>query len=287
MKNIFIKVFLFVNVLFVFGCGDDDFKKYYTLEDTFRVLGIKADTPEISTTGGTITLTPYVSDYVGGGRNISVSIVGCLDPGIAYGAEIDCVNESTKQTVTYNSGNSVNISTDLQAGSEMNTGAMPNVSITIPSELISDRSALEQFNGIDYLVIFTFSISGENDVMVIKRIKISSNSSKNSNPAISANSITFEGQSPTLTSNSVVLGLSTDSGAEIFNQYSYNGNLETTTETIYQSWFVSSGTITGSQGEITDSISYKMTDPLPSEALILVVVRDARGGEDIQWIKIN
>jgi len=275
---------LLMILLLLLGCSDSSFKKYALLED-FRVLAIVADKPEISSSGETVSLTPIVSDIKNEGRSITVEIVACLDPGVSYGADIDCSGELGEQSIAYNSGNTVDLATSL--GASVYTGEISSVNVTIPGDLISSRSIIEQYNGIDYLIIFKFSISGSVVLTSLKRIKISTNPSKNNNPTLAANSISFSEQTPALLEDEQRLTVTVSSGAETYSFYSLTEGLESTQEDISLSWFTSSGEISNSQ--INDGEFSKLTlaSPLPSEAVISVLVRDGRGGISYQSVVVN
>ena len=62
-----------LTIVLIISCGDDNFKKYAKL-DSFRVLAIIADTPEVGDTSETVTLTPIVSDIENKGRIIITGI---------------------------------------------------------------------------------------------------------------------------------------------------------------------------------------------------------------------
>ena len=144
--------FLILTLLLVVGCGDDNFKKYAKLGN-FRVLTIVANTPEVADNGSTVTLTPVLSD-VDSGRVIDVEVVSCIDPGIDLGQIVTCEGSESKQTITYNAGNSVDINAEL--GATGNTGAIATVDVTLPNGILTNINAVDQFNGVNYLVIFTF-----------------------------------------------------------------------------------------------------------------------------------
>ena len=63
-----------------------------------------ANTPEVSDNQSTVTLTPIVSDIESKGRQISVEVVACLDPGLSRGAEVSCEGQSFRQVISYNGG---------------------------------------------------------------------------------------------------------------------------------------------------------------------------------------
>ncbi len=264
--------------LSLLSCGDDGFKKYEKLEE-FRVLGIVADTPEVNDTNAVVTLTPIVSDISNQGREVTVTINACVDPGVSRGADVSCEGGKLTQDVVYNSGNAVDLNATL--GATLYTGAMPNVSLTLPSEILAEKTVFEQYNGVDYLVIFDFKFGGESLVKSIKRIRISSRPIKNSNPVLG----TVGGLS--LSSSEQVLEVENSSSKETFDFYSLSGNLEQKDEVMYLTWFTSSGEINNSQVYVNENSELSFDSSLPSEAVVVVLLRDGRGGVDYEVVFIN
>lgn len=265
-------VFILLSIL-ITSCGDDDFKKYAALSE-LRVLGIVSDIPEVSDTNETVSLTPIVSDVKNEGRVISIKVEGCVDPGIATGEEIRCVGGDKYQLV---SNSTVNLNTEL--GATVYTGNLAAVDVTIPADILDGRSALEQYNGVDYLVLFTFSVD-EEEIISFKRIRVSSRPIKNTNPTIdSISNLAMVATEQTL---SVTLGDS----PEDFNFYNLTGEIEQGKEVYYLSWFTSSGEIENSQVYASESTKLSLASTLPSEAVVVVMLRDGRGGSSFLVQKI-
>ena len=272
------KLLIIACVILISSCGEDGFKKYETLS-TFRVLGIVANTPEVSDNQSTVTLTPIVSDIESEGRQISVEVVACLDPGLSRGAEVSCEGQSFRQVISYNGGATVDLSTSL--GGSLFTGAMPTVDVSIPSNFLQGKSEFEKFNGVDYLVIFNFSSGGEQLLSSFKRIKVSTRPVKNTNPSLgTVSSVEIESENQEL----VVRNSSTK---ETFDFYSLSGNLEQKDEVMYLSWFTSNGEIDNAQIYADESSELTFDNDLPSEAVIVVILRDGRGGSDFEIIYLN
>ena len=271
-------------ILLLLGCGDDTFKKYAAL-DSFRVIAIVADTPEVADNGATVNLTPVVSD-VSEGRTIDVEIVACKDPGIDLGQEVTCEGSDSKQVITYNLGNSVDINAAL--GAQGNTGAIPDVDVTLPNGILTDINAIDQFNGINYLVLFTFkdNANGNTLIRAIKRIEVSTNPTKNSNPVLAGNSIKFSGNAPSIGTTQTDLSIDVTSGAETFNYLDLTDGQKQAAETTYISWFVSSGKISPNQVYTDEIAVLKPEESAPAELVVVAVLRDGRGGVDFQVIKI-
>ena len=262
-------ILCFLTIVLIISCGDDNFKKYPKL-DSFRVLAIIANNPEVGDTSETVTLTPIVSDIENKGRIITVTVVGCIDPGISRGEDISCDGESSKQEITYNNNNSVNLNTLLLAS--YYTGAIPSVSVTLPDNILSTRDIIDKFNGVDYLVLFTFSIDGEEVLNTFKRITVSENISKNVNPTLG------DIESLELISNEQNMELEVTSNPETFSYYSISDGKQTSIEKLYLSWFTSNGSITNSQVYIDEKSILQLDKSLPEKAIVTVILRDGRGG---------
>ncbi len=262
-------IYYIISIVLIISCGDDNFKKYAKL-DSFRVLAIIADNPEVGDTNETVILTPIVSDIENKGRVITVTVVGCIDPGISRGEEISCDGESSKQEITYNNNNPVDLNSLLLAS--YYTGAIPSVSITLPSNILSTRDEIDKINGVDYLVLFTFSIDGEEVINTFKRITVSENISKNINPTLG------DIGALELKSNKQNMELEVTSSPETFIYYSLSEGQKTSTEKFYLSWFTSNGSISNSQVYIDESSVLQLDESLPEKAIVTVVLRDGRGG---------
>lgn len=262
------KLFLPVCLFFVVSCGDDNFKKYASLSE-FRVLGVVADTPEVSDTNETVSLTPVLSDIGNEGRTVTMKVESCVDPGIATGEEVNCEGGTLYQLVTEE-----NIDINTLLGANYYTGAINSIDITIPENILSDRSPIEQFNGIDYIVTFTFSVGGDELLRTFRRIKVSSRPVKNSNPTISSISDIL------LSSSEQGLSLVAGESPQEFSFLDLTGEQKTSKEVYYLSWFTSSGEIESSQVYVDEETKITLDSNLPNEAVVVVFLRDGRGGSD-------
>ena len=252
------------------GCGEDNFKKYASLND-FRVLGIVADKPEVSDTNETVALTVIASDIENEGRTITQKIEGCVDPGISAGEEISCEGAQKYQLI----GES-DVDLNAELGGSFYTGALPSVNVTVPSDILSNRTVIEQFNGVDYLIVYTFSIDGSEVLQTFKRVKVSSRVTKNSNPQITSLS------SLSLNSDDQTLSVVINEDAESFTYLDLLGDQNTSSEVYYLSWFTSSGEIENSQVYVEEETKINLGSSLPDEAVVVVFLRDGRGGVDFQ-----
>ena len=76
-------------------------------------------------------------------------------------------------------------------------------------------------------------------------------------------------------------------GKETFNFINLLGEVEQGEEVLYLSWFTSNGEIKSSQVYVDETVNLEMDNTLPSEAVIVVVLRDGRGGVDTEIIYLN
>jgi hypothetical protein len=137
------KVLIFISLILLASCGDDKLKKIETL-GSFRVLAIKAFTAgsvsvsELTQTSGlSITASPYITDVTSGGRTVTGTVDGCVDPGVAYGAEATCEGNSTRVTTAY----TVNTT---NAGTLHSQWGPESSSLAIPDTIFVGRSTREK-----------------------------------------------------------------------------------------------------------------------------------------------
>ena len=263
---------IFILFLFI-SCGDDNFKKYAALSE-FRVLGIISDTPEVSDNNATVTLTPIVSDVKSEGREVSIKIEGCLDPGISTGEEISCEGADHYQLVS-----ETNVDLAVVLAASLYTGEIGPFNVTVPNDILSGRSPLESFNGLDYLVIFSFT-AGDSEITSFKRIRVSTRPTKNTNPSLDSIS------NSSLTSEEQNLEANISESPESFDFYNLTGEIEQATEVYYLSWFTSNGEIENSQLYAGESTKLNLADSLPDDAVVAVLLRDGRGGVDFLMKKL-
>ena len=254
-------IYLLVLVIFV-SCGGDDFKKIEKLGD-FRLLAIKADTPEVLP-GTAVNVQLFISDVKAAGRSISGTYISCVDPGIAYGAKVGCDHDPTAVPIAYSV-----ITT---------TGFTTPVSITVPNTIFFGRSTREQFNGIGYIVIFNFTVDGQ-DVSAFKRITATNRGSLNSNP--SGSSILLNGAAIASFPNVDDQLRATSSNPENFNYQTSDGAIESRTEKMQVAWYVSEGELENSKSDVDEAVKFTgIAGPGPK--LVIAVIRDERGGVDVE-----
>ncbi|RYZ73551.1 MAG: hypothetical protein EOP09_01725 [Proteobacteria bacterium] len=268
------------------SCGDDDLPKYELL-DRFRVLAIQANTPEVSP-GATVTLTPYLSDPSGQGRAIQYSVDGCVDLGVNLGAPPTCEGNPSRVPL---------VATTSTAGpgtAPHYTGAVSAVTLTVPQAALifanpasgGARSAVDQYNGVNYLVVFRYQ-AGDEVLQTFKRIIVSRRSVANANPVLTE--IQFDGVSEAgasapqtkTTLKSVVPAGSTET-------YSYQttlGSLSQRSEELLVTWYASQGELLRTRTETEETNEYTPNaTPGSSSTTFVAVLRDDRGGLAIRIV---
>lgn len=258
-----------LSILTLFSsCGNDRLPKVEVLEG-FRIIGIEASNPEVAP-GGSSNLRVYVSDPQGGGRIINGSYVACVDPGISLGAAVDCSKVPGAVSGSYT------IDTTPLSGT-LYTGFSGTMTVNIPAGILTGRSAREQFNGVGYIVIFTFTVDGKT-VRSFKRVLATSRGSLNSNPATPT--ILLNGSAlssvPREGDNVSVTGLT----PETYQFQNVDGTTETRTESLEVAWFMSTGEVNRPKAQAQDSAEF--TEAPGPNFLILSAIRDGRGGFSVQ-----
>ena len=267
-------LFLCLIILFVVSCGDD-FKKVETLGE-FRILSVVTTTPEVAPGTG-VSLQLFVSDVKGGGRPISGTTIACIDPGIAFGAKVNCDHDPSASPGTYD----IHTANDAGLGlGNLFTGLAPDVTnVTVPAGIFLGRSTTEQFNGVSYIVIFNFTVDGR-EVSAFKRI-IATNREilkLNNNPSGSTISQNGIAPGPVLNKDDE-LQVTTDA-PEVYDFINTEGVNETKTETFQVAWFVTQGKFSKPKSNVDEIVEYQGDTPtVPS--LVVSIVRDDRGGVEI------
>ncbi|MBI2518974.1 MAG: hypothetical protein HYV97_01095 [Bdellovibrio sp.] len=265
MKNLF-----FILILVFSSCANDDFKKVETL-DAFRILAITSSNSEVAP-GGSSVLQLFISDTKGGGRVISGTIEACIDPGIAFGAEVGCDHDPTRTTASY----TIDTINDANLGvSNLYTGfAAATYTANIPATILLGRTAREQYNGVSYIVIFSFNVDGA-VVKSFKRIVATTRSGLNANPTIS--NVSINGNVASAKPNKDDVLTLTTSVAEDYSYQNVDDSLEARSEVFEVAWYVSEGEINKPKALSSESVKYKSTPPT-SPMLLIAVLRDGRGG---------
>jgi hypothetical protein len=269
------------------NCGKDDLPKYQDLGD-LRILTVVLDKPEVNP-GDTVTFTPVLSDLNGNGRVINYAVQACIDPGLAFGADPVCANPDPTSiqtgTVTIPAG-----------ASQTYTGPVAPFSLTMPDEttMFAGRSAMEQYNGVVYLVQYNISVPNGPAINSFLRVFVSTpaKTQKNQNPTIT--SVDFNDTPvPALitmpASASNVRVVSPASSSETYQVMQFDGSLLTLTELMLNTFFVSDGTLDFSRtiGTAEDLWTPPGSKPSSRGMVIFVVTRDGRGGASFQKVEMN
>ena len=256
----------------LFSCSDDSFKKVDKLGD-FRVLGIQASSPEVNANAN-VNFSLLISDIDGAGRAVSLDVEGCIDPGIVYGAQPTCDHDPNKF-----SDSEPDITSSLVAPTYTDMVAVPFV-VPVSTAILTGRSARDQFNGVGYLVTFTFNVGGE-VIKTFKRIIVTNRVSLNTNPSFDDNNdILLNGSE--INSNLPSDGdkLSLKSGApESYQFQNIDGNIEDKTEKFEVAWYSSEGEFSKPKSFTQEEVEFK-TSTSSGASVFVVVIRDGRGGLD-------
>jgi hypothetical protein len=261
---------LYLSLLFLLlSCGDDSFKKVEALGE-FRILGVVATPAEVAP-NGTSNLQVIISDANGGGRPITATYQSCVDPGISYGAQVSCDHDPSSTPIVY---------TLLGGDEDFNdpnlayTGVTPTLSITVPSTIFAGRSAVEQFNGVAYIVIFKFTVGGE-EFKTFKRIPAVAGRPVNTNPTVSSVSVNGSAIAAFPQDGDSLLAVS--NSPETYQYITTDNVTETRTENLQVAWYTSSGEFSLSKTYTDEPTEFKGSAPT-GDSVILALVRDERGG---------
>lgn len=265
--------------IFTSGCANENFPKYQKL-DSFRVIGIQADKPEvlISTLPATVTLTPVLSDSGSGGRTVTITGSACPDPGINFGAEPTCDQSPLKVDLSIPSVTPGAAASNSQVfGTPSLTGSTPSFTVTVPSGLTTGRSTSDLFNGIGYLVSLRFQ-AGDKVVRAYKRIAISNKSTANVNPSIT--SVLGNGSALTLLpTTDVTLSVQTSAPAS-YEAMSAEGVIVSRTESLRVTYFHTDGLMKFARLSPLETNTWTPPAAAPAgrPATIVVVIYDGLGG---------
>jgi len=279
MKFLMLTLAALTTSLFAAGCANENFPKYQKL-DSFRVIGIQADKPEvlISTLPATVTLTPILSDSGSGGRTVTISGSACPDPGINFGAEPTCDQSPLKVDLSIASVTPSAVALNSQTfGTPSLTGSTPSFTITVPTGLTTGRSSTDLFNGIGYLVSLRFQ-AGDKVVRAYKRIAISNKSTANTNPSIT--SVLGNGTALTvLPTADVSISVQTSAPAN-YEAMSSEGTITTRPESLRVTYFNTDGVLKFARLSPAETNFWTppVVAPTGRPATLVVVVYDGLGG---------
>ncbi|MBC7692351.1 MAG: hypothetical protein H7222_11360 [Methylotenera sp.] len=264
-------------------CGNDKLPKYSVL-DRLRVVALIADHPEVAP-GGSVTISPWVSDIKGAGRALTYAVEACLDPGIGSGALPSCDGSATRVVLAQNAS-----VTGISAPEY--TGIAPTFTVVTPAAQIIflKRADTEQYNGVAYLVTYTVSSSDGQKDRAFRRIVVSTRPFQNVNPVLSR--ILASGEELTTALPPANVSISPDvttTSPEDYQVKDSNGVLQSRKEQITTSWLASDGALNRSRTVSPDLNDYTPPTAKPAgRGVILIgVTRDDRGGESVKKLVLN
>jgi hypothetical protein len=258
-------------ILVITGCSESKLPKY-NLVSSLRVLAMKSALPEVNPGDPIPVVTTLVLDPDGGGRAITYAWVGCMELPTTAPSRLQCTDAPDK----------------ISLGSA--TASTPGAN-TIPATALTGVSTAQAFNGVNYIVSLTVT-AGSETVTAFKRIVVSSKTTKNSNPSITA-----------LTRNGVTLndGDAVGSGATTLAATIPTSSYENYTfmdagltghnvsEDLLITWFTTDGTMDTAR-TFAGKQSNGWTAPSPktrTTVQLAVVIHDGRGGIDWKTISLQ
>ena len=258
------------------SCGNSDLPDSFRLED-FRVLALVADHPEVNP-GDTVAITPLLSDIKGAGRALSFSAQGCIDSGVGFGAEPTCTDSATETTFA----TKVAV-TGLRAPDYTGLAAS-TITVKVPpaAVIFAERSAEDQFNGINYLVTVQFSVTPSLVVRAFRRIVVSTKPAKNENPRYGTTPL-LSGSKPLTAAPSVITAMHPSLASGTKGTYSFSnpdGSTEKRTEKISTTWYISDGDLSlkVTDDELVTEFTPPAVPPKGHDLAIVMVTRDDRDG---------
>jgi hypothetical protein len=263
------------------ACQKNNFP-VYSLLGSLRVLTLQATGgPEVNP-GASVTIQPVISDLNGGGRNLNVHVQTCVDPGIGLGVQPSCANPDSDTTTQFSS-------TTLGSNNTY-TGLAPTFSVSVPNVTLPTPAL--QYNGVNYLVIYTISAVDGSSVTAFKRILVSdpSKTPKNQNPtftSVSANGINLAA-STAFSAATQYLVPTFGVGSESYQVMLPDGSLKSYTENVTTTWFISDGSMENDRTFGVDTNQWNPTGkPQSRDAVMVLVSHDGRGGEGFQILQFN
>lgn len=272
--------FLVPLFLFLTACNDSKMPKYVELSE-LRVLTLIVDKPEVNP-GETIVVTPLVSD-VYEATSLTYEAYGCIDPGISKGAEPSCNGNATKVSLsqgTITAGSNTEMAQNF-------TGSAPSFSAAIPADVVifNQRSEIEKFNGLSYLIEYKISNTRGQTVSTVKRVIVSNKTSdqKNLNPVVDQ----MQSNGTALSSNAYPVSgkynLTMSFTPASFQTYVLrkdDNSTESRGEELTTTWFITDGTLKYYRSLNSEVNEYTAPDALSTvrKNFLISVSRDSRGG---------
>ncbi|MBI1859864.1 MAG: hypothetical protein HYR96_02975, partial [Deltaproteobacteria bacterium] len=236
-----------------------------------RVVALKADQPEVAA-GTTVTITPVVSDFKGGGRALTYSVSGCLDPASIGEQAERCDSRADRVEIAASTG-----VTGLS--SPHYTGAINTFSVTVPPAVLTLASGVQKANGWWYLVQFALTASDGATVTAVKRILVSNRGTVNTNPTLT--SVIADGAAlATLPTDRTTLSASVPAASKQSYTLTFSdGSTKSQDESLAVRWFITSGTLTSATTGTEGTTDWQSPT---APATLVTVLSDGRGGTDYQ-----
>lgn len=279
MKTISVILIFFLCLFFV-SCMDSKLPKYVELNE-LRVLSLIADKPEANP-GETVTITPIISD-INETSSLTFEAFGCIDPGVALGAQPTCAGNPTSLSLATNT-----ITAGSNADMAQNfTGAGPTFSAIVPMDAIifNQRSEIDKYNGVGYLIEYKISNTRGQSVSTIKRILVSNKSSgdKNLNPVIDqlqSNGVGLGNNDYPLNAMFTINVLFNASSFQVYTQKKEDGSSESQSEDLTTTWFITDGSLKffRSSNQETNEYTAPASVPTTRKSFLISISRDSRGG---------
>ncbi len=274
MKLKFLAIFSILALLNL-SCRKNNLPDFNKLEN-LRVVAFQTPTPEVNP-GAAVTITPIISDIQA--TTMTYTASSCIDPGVSFGADPTCAGNPTQVVIA------TNVALTLPGASESWTGAANSFTVNVPGQpiIFANRSSVEQYNGVSYLIDYTLTNNLGQSVRTIKRIIVSdpAKAAKNQNPTVTnifANGVLLNTLGP-----AAEVTVTTDlnlTSAENYTTQNSDGSLQNANENLITTWFITDGKTKYYRSSGLDANVYTNADAMPAgrSSYMIAVVRDGRGG---------
>ncbi|MCK9419748.1 MAG: hypothetical protein M0R70_10250 [Nitrospirae bacterium] len=157
-----------------------------------------------------------------------------------------------------------------------------------------NRSIVDQYNGVIYLVQYNISVPNGPAINSFLRVFVSTTAKpqKNQNPSIASvdlNGSPVPDTIPMPTSDANFRVVSAESSSEAYQDMQRDGSFVTRTEEMLNTWFVSDGEFDYSRtiGSTENLWAPPGSKPADRGVVIMVITRDGRGGAVFQKVEMN
>ena len=157
---------------------------------------------------------------------------------------------------------------------------MTAITITIdnPASLIAGRDKQQQYNGVNYLVIFNLT-SGDSRLTAVKAITISTRENLNTNPEIDK----IYPACPNLADYSEMdISFTAAGKQQDYREMRADGSFNSLTESYFITWFYLHGKVKPSRILLNQPSTYIAADE--NQETLVAVVKDRRGGTAVQTV---